>query len=179
MPEISIRPALLPDLPALAEMDQSYLTNYVWQMDRATEGGQITINFREVRLPRPVRVDYPYLFEEITKESAAGQEILVAISDKELVGYIGIQEVDHSRTAWVKHLVVKNATRRKGIASALVMAAQDYACQKSYWYVVIEMQSKNHPAIRLAQKLGYEFCGYNDHYYSNQDIALFFGLYLR
>jgi hypothetical protein len=36
------------------------------------------------------------------------------------------------------------------------------------------MQSKNHPAMMLAQKYGYEFCGYNDRYYSNQDIALVF-----
>jgi RimJ/RimL family protein N-acetyltransferase len=37
------------------------------------------------------------------------------------------------------------------------------------------MLSKNNAAIRLAQKLGYEFCGYNDHYYETQDIAIFFG----
>jgi hypothetical protein len=37
------------------------------------------------------------------------------------------------------------------------------------------MQSKNYPAMMLAQKHGYEFCGYNDRYYPNQDIALVFG----
>jgi len=37
------------------------------------------------------------------------------------------------------------------------------------------MTSKNYAAIRLSQKLGFEFCGYNDHYYLTQDIALFFG----
>ena len=36
------------------------------------------------------------------------------------------------------------------------------------------MQSKNYPAIHLALNQGYAFCGYNDHYYSTQDIALFF-----
>ena len=34
-------------------------------------------------------------------------------------------------------------------------------------------------AIRLAQKLGYDFCGYNDQYYPTQDVALFFGRALR
>jgi ribosomal protein S18 acetylase RimI-like enzyme len=38
----------------------------------------------------------------------------------------------------------------------------------------LEMQAKNLPAIRLAQGHGYEFCGYNDHYYLTQDVALFF-----
>ena len=40
--------------------------------------------------------------------------------------------------------------------------------------LVLEMQSKNYPAICLAIKLGFEFCGYNDRYYQNQDIVLFF-----
>jgi RimJ/RimL family protein N-acetyltransferase len=44
---------------------------------------------------------------------------------------------------------------------------------------VLETQSKNHPCIRLAQKFGYEFCGYNDRYYPTQDVALFFGRALK
>jgi len=30
------------------------------------------------------------------------------------------------------------------------------------------------PAVRLVQKMGFEFSGYHDRYYANQDIALFF-----
>jgi ribosomal protein S18 acetylase RimI-like enzyme len=45
--------------------------------------------------------------------------------------------------------------------------------------MVLEMQPKNYPAIQLAQKLGFDFCGYNDRYYANRDIALFFAKGLR
>jgi RimJ/RimL family protein N-acetyltransferase len=41
------------------------------------------------------------------------------------------------------------------------------------------VQSKNVPAIRLAQKSGFEFCGYNDQYYLNKDVALFFAKVLK
>jgi hypothetical protein len=41
------------------------------------------------------------------------------------------------------------------------------------------MQSKNYPAVHMAMKLGYEFSGYQDHFYANGDIALFFTRYLR
>jgi hypothetical protein len=41
------------------------------------------------------------------------------------------------------------------------------------------MQPKNYPAICLAQKLGFDLCGYNDRYFANQDIALFFAKNLR
>jgi hypothetical protein len=37
------------------------------------------------------------------------------------------------------------------------------------------MQTKNYPAIQFARAQGFVFCGFNDHYYMNQDIALFFG----
>jgi RimJ/RimL family protein N-acetyltransferase len=43
----------------------------------------------------------------------------------------------------------------------------------------MEMQSKNVAAIRLAQKSGFEFCGYNDQYYLNKDVALFFAKVLK
>ena len=45
--------------------------------------------------------------------------------------------------------------------------------------LVLEVISKNQPGIRLAQKFGFEFCGYNDQYYPNQDVALFFGRALK
>jgi hypothetical protein len=45
--------------------------------------------------------------------------------------------------------------------------------------MVLEMQPKNHAAISMAQKLGFDLCGYNDRYYSNRDIALFFSRSVR
>ncbi len=38
----------------------------------------------------------------------------------------------------------------------------------------MEMASKNNPAICLARKLGYEFCGYNDHVLRNSGYRLIF-----
>jgi GNAT superfamily N-acetyltransferase len=76
-------------------------------------------------------------------------------------------------------LVVVPSARRKGIASALILAAQDWARRRNDRRMILELQSKNTPAIRMALKLGFEFCGYNDHYYLNQDIALFFTQFLR
>jgi ribosomal protein S18 acetylase RimI-like enzyme len=40
--------------------------------------------------------------------------------------------------------------------------------------MTLEIQTKNHPAISFAQKHGFQFCGYNERYYPNGDIALFF-----
>ena len=60
------------------------------------------------------------------------------------------------------------------MGTRLVLAAQSWAREKGFQRLVLEMQSKNYPAIKLAQKMAFEYSGYNDRYYANQDIALFF-----
>ena len=179
MPEIEIRPATLADLTLLVELDHTYQTSRVWQMDRTMEKGQISIHFREVRLPRPVRVEYPKAFGAEEKEWLKEAAVIVAILKGAPVGYVRLQEQDAPRMGWITDLAVSPAERRQGIGTAMVLAAQEWCTQRRIKHLIVGMQSKNYPAICLMQKLGYEFCGYNDHYYPNQDIALFFDRYLK
>ncbi len=179
MPEIEIRHAVVTDIPKLLELEHSFLTSYVWQMDRSFEKGQWLINFREVRLPRQIKVDYPVPSDILGSELTQRSGLLVASINNEPVGYVGIKAAPVTGTAWVMDLVVKYDMRRKGIASALVLAAQDWASSRNLLRMILEMQSKNFPAIHLALKMGFEFCGYNDQYYVTRDIALFFARFLR
>jgi ribosomal protein S18 acetylase RimI-like enzyme len=179
MPEIEIRPAEITDFNSLVQIDHSYQTPYVWQMDRFIEKGAINLHFRETRLPRPVRVDYPNPSDKLVSDFSQKGGVLVAVLEGIQVGYVQIKENTSTSTAWVHNLAVVEELRRKGIGSALIMAGQNWAGQRNLRRMVIEMQSKNYPAIQLANKLGYEFSGYNDHYYENRDIALFFACFLR
>jgi len=179
MPEIEIRPATLIDMNPLIRMDHSYQTAYVWQMDRFIEKGIINIFFRETRLPRPVRVEYPNSPDKIASDFSQKGGLLAAVMSEVPVGYVQIRENQSTSTAWVNNLAVVEELRRKGIGSALMLAGQNWASQRNLRRMVLEMQSKNYPAIQLANKLGYEFSGYNDHYYENRDIALFFSCFLR
>ncbi len=78
-------------------------------------------------------------------------------------------------TTWVTDLVVDPSLRRQGIGSALLLAAQEWSAGRpDSRRLVLEIQPKNHPAVNLAQKLGFDFCGYNDHYFANHDLAIFF-----
>ncbi len=179
MPEIEIRPAAATDVPVLISFEHGYKSNYVWQMDLSVEEGQVSVNFREVRLPRPVSVEYPRSPQALLTDWNRRSALLVAAYEGQPVGYISLSEEVSPTTAWVTDLVVTPAIRRKGIASALLLAAHDWASRRKHRRIILEMQSKNLVGIRLALKLGYEFCGYNDHYYSNQDIAIFFAQFLR
>jgi ribosomal protein S18 acetylase RimI-like enzyme len=179
MPDIQIRSATATDLSVLMEIDHSCQTDYVWQMDIQNEEGQVGAFFREIRLPRSVQVTYPRPVSSLSESWNRRSGMLVAVIGGQAVGYIRTNDAILPRTAWVTDLVVAPRFRRQGIASALILAAQSWALQRNDNKALLEIPSKNNPAIRLAQKQGYEFCGYNDQYYVTKDIALFFGRSIR
>ncbi len=179
MSTFEIRPAASSDLPRLMTLDHSCSSDYVWQLELRSDAKRITADFHEVRLPRSVTVTYPrnpsVLMDEWTKRDV----LLVAVQEGMPVGYVGAVEEGGPSVAWVTDLVIAPEVRRRGAASALLAAVQAWALERGARRILIETPSKNHPCIRLAQKFGYEFCGYNDQYYPTQDVALFFGRALK
>jgi GNAT superfamily N-acetyltransferase len=179
MPEIQIRPAIETDIPILVQLDHSYSSDFVWQLDLRVNEAEIDARFREVRLPRSVRVEYPRSPRGLAGDWRKPSALLVAVLDGQPVGYTGLVENATPLTTWMTDLVVAPRVRRQGIGSALVLAAQDWvAGHSSSRRLLLEIQPKNHPAISLCQKLGFDFCGYNDHHFANQDIAVFFAKWL-
>ena len=185
MPEIEIRPPTSADIPKLVEIDHDYVSDHVWQMEVQRETGQkpsdlrVEIIFRQLKLPRPVRVDYPRSPTELANNWKDRSCILVAAMQGQVVGYASVMLTIAPHTGWITDLAVNRRLRRQGIGSTLVLAGQEWAQQKRCLRMVMEMQPKNYPAICLVQKLGYDLCGYNDHYFPNHDIALFFSKSLR
>ncbi len=172
---IDIRPAVATDIPRLMALDHKSRSDYVWQLDLKRETNQAVASFREVRLPRTVDVIYPRNQYALADEWTRRDLTLVAIDNGAVIGYLCAKEEHASSLVWVTDLVVTSEVRRAGAASALLVAAQAWASERSARRLILEMQSKNEGGIRLAQKFGYEFCGYNDHYYPTQDVTLFFG----
>jgi GNAT superfamily N-acetyltransferase len=174
-----IRPANASDILRLMTLDHSSASDYVWQLELRREAGQVSASFREVRLPRSIEVKYPRLPSSLADEWAHRDVVLVAMEDGVPVGYMCAVVEQASAIAWVTDVVVAPVQRRKGAASALLTAMQTWASERGVRRMILEMQSKNQAYIRLAQKFGYEFCGYNDQYYPTQDVALFFGRVIK
>lgn len=179
MPEIEIRPAISSDIPHLVALDHNYVSDFTWQMEVKSEESKIRVNFRQIRLPRSVRVEYPRLPARLVDEWIKLDEILIAIYEEAIIAYISLKLNLIPHTTWVKDLVVTPSLRRQGIGSALVLAAEEVGLHHENRRILLEIQPKNYPALQLARKLGFDFCGYNDHYYNNRDLVLFFAKPLR
>jgi len=169
-----VRPAVATDIPRLIEIDHTCKSDYVWQLDLRRDAEQVNAGFREVRLPRSVDVMYPRNPASLGVEWTRRDLILVALEDARPIGYVCAREEPPSAVAWITDLVVAPERRRKGAASALVSSVQAWAVERGGRRLMLETQSKNHPCIRFAQKLGFDFCGYNDQHYMTLDVALFF-----
>jgi ribosomal protein S18 acetylase RimI-like enzyme len=187
MPEIQIRPANASDIPALAAIDHRYLSDYVWQIEttpRAHTDPLLTetvqaVRFRQVRLPRQAWVEYPGSPRRLLADWQTRPGLLVAVLQNQPVGYISMLLGPAPNTSWVTDLAVHWAVRRQGIGSALVLAALEWADQMSCRTLVLEMQARNFPAMQLAEKLGFEFCGYHDRYYADREVGIFYCKTLR
>jgi GNAT superfamily N-acetyltransferase len=173
MPAIQIRPVVASDLPHLMGIDHSITSEYVWQLELRRETGQTAATFRDVRLPRPIPLTYPNNPFALGDEWIHKAMMFTALSGSDSIGYIALTERPAS-VAWITDLVVAPAWRRKGVASALLTSTHEWGLERGHRRLFLEVQSKNQAGIRFASKHGYEFCGYNDHYYLSQDIALFF-----
>lgn len=173
-----IRLANEEDIPHCAELDGSYTTDYVWQMHFWEDERTVRSTFSQVRLPRTMEVSYPYnpvdllsIFQQTNYlfSSCYGETVIECVAG----------EIEHWQHAFViNHLIIHPDVRRKGVGKQLLKRIRSFARQETCKRLFIALQTKNYPAIQFAQKQGFVFCGYNDKYYANGDIALIFSLSL-
>jgi GNAT superfamily N-acetyltransferase len=136
------------------------------------------VNLREVRLPRPVQVPYPRNTYALADEWQLKSAMFTARVN-EPMAYICLNAQSAAEVVWITDLAVAPEARKRGVGLALLKTAEAWALERGSRMLFFETVAKNHPAIRMAQKFGFEFCGYNDHYYANRDVALFFGRSLK
>jgi ribosomal protein S18 acetylase RimI-like enzyme len=179
MPEIDIRSVTHNDIEALSAFEHGYYTEYVWQMSLDVTIETTQVAFKRRHLPRRVLVPYPRNREIIFDNINGAEAFLLAEHAGRPVGYLKIDSQKDTKIVRVSDLVVTSSMRRQGIGSGLLYAGMDFLTHRGLSTLVLEMQSKNDPAIRMAAKLGFSFCGFRDHFFPNHDLALFFSRFVR
>jgi len=176
-----IRDAIETDIVRCLELDHRYQSDHVWQMrfQQLDDGYQIM--FQVERLPRPVEMSYTTdekrLHQGLDKQNC----YLVAVSKEkqQLLGYLTMWSDEMNQIGWIRDIVVSQSYRRLKIASRLLNVARRWASEHDLSRIVVATRTQNYPGIQFCQKSGLIFCGFNDQYFSNHDIAVFFGQNLR
>lgn len=174
-----IRPAAPKDLAPCGELDHSGKTDRVWQMDTRWTSGARRIVFRAVRLPREIEVHYPRQGEDLLAGWRRRDGFIIAEEGERVCGYATLAVQPEHGMVWVGDLVVDRSRRRRGIGTALLKASAQWGATQNMVRLTLEVQTKNYPAIAFCQASGLSFSGYNDHYWANEDIAVFFTGRLR
>lgn len=176
-----IRDGLETDIAACLNLDTNYETEYVWQMSIQRGTNQHGVIFKQERLPRPIEVEYTMTAARLHSVLPPEQCFLVAVgkAEGEVIGYLTMRPDPNYRIAWIQDMVVDRPFRRQRIATRLFNIAMRWALEHNLTTLTVETQTKNYPALMFCQKIGLAFCGYNDHYFPNQDIAVFFSRTLR
>lgn len=176
---MQIRPAEPGDLAPCCQLDHSCTTDRVWQMDTRITDGARRVSFRTVRLPREIDVRYPRQGDDLLAGWRRRDGFIVAEDDQGICGYATLAVQPEHGIVWVGDLVTDRSRRRRGIGTALLKASAQWGGRRSMVRLTLEVQTKNFPAIQFCQASGLRFCGYNDHYWANEDIAVFFSGRLR
>jgi len=178
MPSIDIRPAVSNDLPGLIQLTHSCETTHTWQMDNFFDQDQMQVNFRRIRLPRAFSVEYPRVPTALADCWTKKTLFLVARIETQRCGYLTLEIIER-QSARVSDLVVDEVFRRQGVATALLLAAQDWLRANGIYRMLLELPIKNEAAISLAEKLGYVYSGFMDGYFGNREIAFFYSYTFR
>jgi len=89
-----------------------------------------------------------------------------------VIGYVVVAA--SNRSAYLRTLVIDRKHRRKGVAARLLAAAQRWAAGQGAEGLMADVPARNYPALRLLQKAGFTFCGFNDRCYPDGEVAVFF-----
>ena len=109
--------------------------------------------WREADLPhKPRGRDSPKMLRRQMEENPEG--FIGAYDGDRLVGAV-IATYD-GRKGWINRLAVHPAYRRRGVATALVKAAEEVLIRKGALVIAALILEDNKPSLNLFKKLGYE-----------------------
>lgn len=168
---IEIQPARSEDRAAIAAIDGSFLVTA--ELELSLSGGVLSYSARPVT---PYRKTYPDAAGQIATDS----QTLIAHVDGEIAGVVRLSE-NWNRFALIEDLRIGPDYRCRGVGTALIGAAVDWAKACGLPGVTLETQNNNVAACRLYQSQGFVLTGFDANLYRglnpvSQEVALFWYL---
>lgn len=155
-------------------LDHSITSNYSYRMQTTLDAHSSSFSFQRVKLPREAHVSYMRDKDSLLRSWKESSLIYVGKLDDFLVAYVVVDTKSLPGTARISDLVVMPELRQKGIGKTMLAAVEDWAAKNAFGRVLIEIPMRNYPMVELASHCGYQICGFMEHYFPNEDPALFY-----
>jgi ribosomal protein S18 acetylase RimI-like enzyme len=171
------------DIPLCLALDSRYETGHVLQfyLHGSTAQGW-SIALQRERLPRPVELSQP-VHRSMLRGALENEYCFLVAEQREpepgILGCLVLTPDNERGFGLIQSLVVSAKARRQQIGQRLIVASLTWANEHQLTRVIVETQTKNAPGIDFLEALGFTFCGFNDRYFPDESIALFFGLPLK
>lgn len=179
MAEIEVRMANPDDLPVLKEMRLDFDSDYVWKSQMIEDLDTYSVSLQNIRLPKTIHVGFQVPDAARLEQMVMRREILCAERENRVVGYLRLEQDENPNRLMMKTGGVHEDFRRRGIMKTMLRVVQDMALRNHFNQLVVTVQAKNDPAIRLLNSQGFHFCGYQEFFFVNLEIALFYSKNIR
>ena len=140
-----------------------------------TDSGRLWVVARKVE---PVAAPEPGIVEELSEDPAEPLLAPPPPPRPPLIGYIVARYDETQEIVWVDDVAVIPEHRRQKVAARLMDGVRQWAREQGAHRLLVPIPTKHVPMMQLVGGLGLTFCGYNDQYFLNHDIAVMFGLRL-
>ena len=172
-----IRPLTVADVPRLDQIDANFESDRFLDVEKSGDGLDTAWRLVERPLePAFASTDYTFqagerqaLIERLRQQNGL---YLIVEDGARPVGLLDVEAERWRKAANVWHLFIDRAFRRRGLGRELAQRAIDWARGAGLRGIVCETQTNNWAACSFYQKFGFQLCGIDDHFYSNEDIAL-------
>ncbi|HJW83458.1 MAG TPA: GNAT family N-acetyltransferase [Anaerolineae bacterium] len=173
----NLRPLALSDVPRLGQIDANFTSDRFLDVERSGDGLNVTWRLTERLLDPPfVSTDYGvhrHEHAQIVERVSAGDGLQLIVEDgSRAVAFVDVERQPWRNAAFVWNILIDRAHRRQGLGTQLMQRIVDWARGAGLRAIVCETQTNNIAACRFYQKSGFQLCGVDDHFYSNEDIAV-------
>lgn len=160
-------------------MDLSFESDYVWKTQTLEEYESFESSFQRIRLPKTIRVSFQAYNSANMETLIRNREILSVRYDDRVIGYVRLERDETVNRLMLKTGGIMPEYRNKGVGSVLLDQVTEIARHNSLRSIVCMVQAKNDPAIHFLLSHGFVFCGYQEFFFRNMEIGLFFSKNVR
>ncbi|APU39061.1 GNAT family N-acetyltransferase [Streptomyces sp. TN58] len=164
------------DAGAIEALDSSFTTPTVFEVDASGDGWGFLL--REVPVDPPLYKVFPP--EEHGEQGCAGARgpdvdadtrTFVALDGGELCGFAALGYAAWNRRLTIEDIAVAPGHRGRGIGSALMERAADFARERGAEHLWLEVSSVNAPAVHAYRRMGFTLCGLDTDLYGGTPSA--------